>query len=66
MAKQQTAVSRRKKDKAQLKVSKKLYNSMNKEAKRQDLSVSKLALEITERGIRKRKKPKLETKGAAK
>ena len=46
MAKQKTAVSKRKKDKAQLQGLRKLYNSMNKEAKRQHLPVSKLAFEI--------------------
>jgi hypothetical protein len=48
----------RSKKNSRLKVSRKLYKSLKKEAQRNDLSVSELALEITERGIRKRKKSK--------
>ena len=54
MAKKQKGT--RKLKNSRLKVSRKLYKSLKKEAKRNDLSVSKLALQITERGIRKRKK----------
>jgi hypothetical protein len=43
---------------SRLKVSRKLYKRLKKEAKKNDLSVSELALQITERGIRKRKKSK--------
>jgi hypothetical protein len=43
---------------SRLKVSRKLYEGLKKEAKRNDLSVSELALQITERGTRKTKKSK--------
>jgi hypothetical protein len=53
MAKKQTSAAKQKK--AKLKVSKKLYKAFRKEAKKKDLALSTLALEISERGIRKRK-----------
>jgi hypothetical protein len=54
MAKKQTS----KQKKSELKVSKKLYKAFRKEAKKKDLAVSALALEISERGIRKKGKAK--------
>ena len=51
-------VSTRKLKDSRPKVSRKLYKSLKKEAKRNDLSVSDLALGITERGITKRRKSK--------
>ena len=56
MARKQVSATKR--NKARLKVSKKLYNGLRKEAKRKDLSVTELSLQISERGIRKRKKSK--------
>ena len=41
---------------AKLKVSRKLFKAFRKEAKRKNLAVSALALEISERGIRKKGK----------
>jgi hypothetical protein len=54
MAKKQTSAAKQKK--AKLKVPRKLYNALRKEAKKKDLALSSLALEISERGIRKRGK----------
>jgi hypothetical protein len=53
MAKKQTPTAKQKK--AELKIPKKLYKALRKEAKKKDLAVSALALEISERGIRKKK-----------
>jgi hypothetical protein len=52
MAKKHTA--KQKKD--ELKVSNKLYKAFKKEAKKKDLAISSLALEISQRGIRKKSK----------
>ena len=41
---------------AKLKVSRELFKAFRKEAKRKNLAVSALALEISERGIRKKGK----------
>ena len=54
MAKKQAPAAKQKGDK--LKVSKKLFKAFKKEAKKKDLAISALALEISERGIRKRGK----------
>jgi hypothetical protein len=54
MAKKQTSAAKQKK--AKLKVSKRLYKAFRKEAKKKDLALSALALEISERGIRKKGK----------
>jgi hypothetical protein len=54
MPKKQTSAAKQKR--AKLKVSKKLYKAFRKEAKKTDLALSALALEISERGIRKRGK----------
>jgi hypothetical protein len=54
MAKKKTSAAKQKK--AELKVSKKLYKAFRKEAKKKDIALSALALEISERGIRKRGK----------
>jgi hypothetical protein len=56
MAKEEVSAAKR--EKAKIKVSKKLYKSLTKEAKAKSVSVSKLALAISERGIRKGKKSK--------
>jgi hypothetical protein len=56
MAKEQAAAAKRKR--AKIKVPKKLYKTLKKEAKKKGVSVSKLALAISERGIRKGKKSK--------
>jgi hypothetical protein len=57
MAKKQASTARLKR--AQVKVSKKLYKALKKEAKKEDVAVSELALAISERGIRKGKKSKV-------
>lgn len=54
MAKNQTSAAKQKK--AELKVPRKLYKALRKEAKKKDLAVTALAREISERGIRKRGK----------
>ena len=54
MAKKQTPTAKQKK--TELKVSKKLFKAFRKEAKKKDLALSALALEISERGIKKRGK----------
>ena len=54
MAKKQAPAAKQKG--AKLKVSKKLFKAFKKEAKKKDLAVSALALEISEKGIRKRGK----------
>jgi hypothetical protein len=54
MAKKQA--SARKQVGAKLKVSKKLFKAFRKEAKKKNLAVSELALEISEKGIRKKGK----------
>ena len=54
MAKKQTSAAKQKR--AKLKVSKKLFKAFKKEAKKKDLAVSALALEISEKGIRKKGK----------
>jgi hypothetical protein len=56
MANKQASAAKRKR--AELKVSKKLYKALTKEAKKQDIKVSELGLEISERGIRSGKKSK--------
>jgi GTP cyclohydrolase I len=56
MAKKQTSAAKRKR--VQVKVPKKLYKALRKEAKKKDVAVSELALAISERGIRKEKKSK--------
>jgi CopG-like RHH_1 or ribbon-helix-helix domain, RHH_5 len=56
MAKKQTSTAKLKR--AQVKVPKKLYKALKKEAKKEDVAVSELALAISERGIRKGKKSK--------
>jgi hypothetical protein len=56
MAKKQVSAAKRKK--AELKVPKKLYKALRKEAKKKDVRVSELALAISERGIRKGKNQK--------
>jgi hypothetical protein len=56
MAKKQTRTAKQKKD--ELKVPKKLYKALRKEAKKKDLALSSLALEIAQRGIRKKGKSK--------
>jgi hypothetical protein len=56
MAKEQASVAKRKR--AKIKVAKKLYKALKKEAKTKSVSVSKLALAISERGIRKGKNSK--------
>jgi hypothetical protein len=53
MAKQQTHAAEQKG--AELKVPRKLYKALRKEAKKKDLAVTALALEISKRGIRKKK-----------
>jgi hypothetical protein len=54
MAKKQA--SARKQEGAKLKVSKRLFKAFRKEAKKKNLAVSALALEISEKGIRKKGK----------
>jgi hypothetical protein len=54
MAKKQTPTAKQKKD--ELKVPNKLYKALTKEAKKKDLALSSLALEIAQRGIRKKGK----------
>ena len=54
MAKKQASAGKQKG--AKLKVSRKLFKAFGKEAKKKDLAVSALALEISERGIRKKGK----------
>jgi hypothetical protein len=56
MAKKQASTAKLKR--VQVKVPKRLYRALKKEAKKQDVAVSELALAISERGIRKRKKSK--------
>jgi hypothetical protein len=56
MAKKQAFSTKRKRD--ELKVPKKLYKALRKEAKKKDLAVHALALEISRRGIRKKGKSK--------
>jgi CopG-like RHH_1 or ribbon-helix-helix domain, RHH_5 len=53
MAKKQASTAKLKR--VQVKVPKRLYRALKKEAKKQDVAVSELALAISERGIRKRK-----------
>jgi hypothetical protein len=54
MAEKQKHTVKQKKD--ELKVSKKLFKAFRKEAKKKDLGLSELALEISQRGIRKKGK----------
>jgi post-segregation antitoxin (ccd killing protein) len=54
MVKKRTSAAKRKR--AKIKVPKKLYKALTKEAKKKDVDVSELALAISERGIRKEKK----------
>jgi hypothetical protein len=56
MARKQASAAKPKK--AQVKVPKKLYKALKKEAKKKDVAVSELALVIFESGIRKGKKSK--------
>jgi hypothetical protein len=56
LAKKQVSTAKLKK--VQVKVPKKLYRALRKEAKKEDVAVSELALAISERGIRKGKKSK--------
>jgi hypothetical protein len=56
MARKQASAAKPKK--AQVKVPKKLYKALKKEAKKKDVAVSELALVISESGIRKGKKSK--------
>jgi hypothetical protein len=56
LAKKQMSTAKLKK--VQVKVPKKLYRALRKEAKKEDVAVSELALAISERGIRKGKKSK--------
>ena len=56
MAKKPASAAKRKRVK--IKVSKKLYKALKREAKKKDLALSELALAISERGIRKGKKSK--------
>jgi predicted DNA binding CopG/RHH family protein len=56
MAKKQASAAKQKR--VQVKVAKELYKALKKEAKKKGVGVSELALEISENGIRKRKKSK--------
>jgi hypothetical protein len=56
MAKKPASAAKRKRVK--VKVPKKLYKALKREAKKKDLALSELALAISERGIRKGKKSK--------
>jgi predicted DNA binding CopG/RHH family protein len=56
MAKKQASAAKQKR--VQVKVPKELYKALKKEAKKKGVGVSELALEISENGIRKRKKSK--------